>query len=323
MHKNTPASVIPTSGAHQPAQSSQTTDISRPPAKTRVRPRVGPAVGGLARVHKPGCEATDPLDCECPIEIHQSLKGKSVTRSARTSDWLEAQRQLREMVTQSAEDAGKETAWVQRGLAKSLARLGAETVKIPRTAARASQRIFAKLLTRVDPDARWGSGFEGTVVKPGDQLPLTALWPTPEHPRIPVLLECAGAAHPRKGPGRQKDEDIYLLWRFDVERSEWREIARASSTSWDWAIDLRQIATRLLEESRGADAVVYPGLEQWIDRMRAALGAELKQLAPPDRFRAVAATHDLAHFAYQQFVLGTIISGDRAQTFVELAPTDV
>jgi hypothetical protein len=56
--------------------------------------------------------------------------------------------------------------------------------------------------------------------------------------------------------------------------------------------------------------------------MRSALGAELKQLAPPDRVRALAAKRYELAFRHVQFVFGTINSGDRAQDFVELAPID-
>jgi hypothetical protein len=295
-------------------------------AKKRDRARFGPIVGGLGRRHKAGCAATEPVNgCACPIVVSASIKGRGIKKSLGTTDWLEGQRLLRDMIDEAAAHAAADTAWVQRGLARSLVShgAGAETVKIPRTSARASQRIFAKLLTRVDPDGEAGFGFEGTVVKPGDMLPLSALWPTPAHPKIPILLECAGAVNPKSGHGRQDQENRYILWRFHEGRHEFQEIARSASSSWTWAMDLRPIAIRALEESRGKDVAVYVGLDQFIARMGAALDQEIKQVAPPERKRAMAALHDQWHFRYVSYVLGTLKSADTAaQAFVELAPAD-
>jgi hypothetical protein len=255
--------------------------------------------------------------------LKTKIKSRKIEKALGTADWLEAQRQLREMVTQAAEHVAKHNAWVQRGLAKTLSRVApGTTVKIPRTSARVSQGIFAKLLTRVDPDAQSGFGFEGTVLRPGDELPLQALWPTPEHPKIPILLECAGAVSPKRGHGRRDQEDRYILWRFLAGRHEWQEIGRSSSTSWTWAIDLRPLAIRALEESRGKEVVVFVGLEQALARSRAAMDQELKQLAPPDRVRYLAGLHDEAAFRYVSFVFGTVTPGDRAGDVLELAPVD-
>jgi hypothetical protein len=167
-----------------------------------------------------------------------------------------------------------------------------EMVRIPCTSSRASQRIFAKLLTRVDPDAQNGFGFEGTLLRPGSMVPLEALWPTPAHPKVPVVLECAGVANPQTGHRRRQQGDTYILWRFDPAAKTWSELARSASESWTWAMDLRAIAVRALEESRGKHVEVYSGLSDVLMRLRQILDREILSLPPPDRARAVAVLHD-------------------------------
>jgi hypothetical protein len=167
-----------------------------------------------------------------------------------------------------------------------------ERVRIPCTSSRASQRVFAKLLTRVDPDAQNGFGFEGTILRPGSMVPLEALWPTPAHPEIPIVLECAGNPNPERGHRRRNQTDTYVLWRFDPVSKTWSELARSASESWTWALDLRAIAIRALEESRGKQIEVFHGLNEVLLRMRQALDHEMQLLPPPDRARAVAVLHD-------------------------------
>jgi hypothetical protein len=167
-----------------------------------------------------------------------------------------------------------------------------ELIRFPCSSTRASQRFFAKLLTWVDPDAQTGFGFEGTIVRPGAIVPIERLWPTPAHPEIPIMLECAGNPRPERGHRRHGQADTYILWRFDPERKEWEEIARSTAESWTWASDLRQVAIRALEESRGKQLQVFHGLKDVLARMRHALDSEIQSLPAPDRVRAVAVLHD-------------------------------
>ncbi len=165
-------------------------------------------------------------------------------------------------------------------------------VRIPCSSTRRSQQIFAKLLTWVDPGAQNGFGFEGTPIRPGAMVPWDALWPTPEHPRIPVMLECAGHPKPFSGHRRHGQPDTYLLWRFDPERCEWSEIARSASERWTWALDLRAVAVRVIEESHGKEVQVFTGFEEVLLRVRRVLDIEISRLPPPHRARAVACLHD-------------------------------
>jgi hypothetical protein len=194
------------------------------------------------------------------------------------------------------------------------------TIRLPRTSGRDRSRTFAKLLARVDPEAQCGTGFEGTIMRPGTMVPREKLWPTPAHPKIPIMLECAGPSNPQTGHRSRKA--VYILWRFDPLVDTWSEIARSTSESWTWATDLRPIAIRLLEESRGNDVAVYVSLEQAIARACAALDQELKQLGPQDRVRFAGAMHDevaMRRSGHIEFVLGTITSADPDGDLVELA----
>jgi hypothetical protein len=165
-------------------------------------------------------------------------------------------------------------------------------IRIPCSSTRRSQQIFAKLLTRVDPEAETGFGFEGTPIKPGQLVEWEELWPTPEHPRIPVVLECAGHPKPLNGHRRAQQPNTYVLWRFDLDREEWDAIARSESESWTWALDLRSVAARAIEESRGKEVQVFHGIEEVVLRVRRLLDTEIGQLPPSYRAKAFAVLHD-------------------------------
>jgi hypothetical protein len=163
-------------------------------------------------------------------------------------------------------------------------------VRFPCSSRRECQHLYGKLLTRVDPQAVNGFGFEGSLVRPGKNVPWSALWPTPAHPKIPIYLEYAGSH--KAGWGKRKEPDQYILWRFDPGTSTWQELARSSSLNWTWAVDLRPIAIRALEESFGSALVVYGDFEQVVTRLDHLLTFELGKLPESERGRAVGFLHD-------------------------------
>jgi hypothetical protein len=169
-----------------------------------------------------------------------------------------------------------------------------ELVLIPCSSKRNSSLAFAKLLSRVSPDAENGFGFEGTLLRPGHRVPWTELWPTPDHPKIPILLECAGAASGKAASGwrRHGQEDLYILWRFDPVDKKWRELGRSVSDSWTWAIDLRPLAIRAIEESKGTAVEVFADFMLVIQRLQRLLDLELDKLPHKERGRAIAVLHD-------------------------------
>lgn len=163
-------------------------------------------------------------------------------------------------------------------------------IRIPCSSRRQCQNTYGKLLTRVDPQADSGFGFEGTIIRPGKDIPWSGLWPTPAHPRIPILLECAGSM--KAGYGHRREPDVYVLWRFDPSLKRWGEIARSSSGTGAWAWDLRAPAIRALEESSGSAIAVFGDFDTVVARLDHLLTHELGKLPSSERGRAVGFLHD-------------------------------
>jgi hypothetical protein len=165
-------------------------------------------------------------------------------------------------------------------------------IRIPSSTSRRGQPTFAKLLTRVDPSADNGFGFDGTFIRPGKLVPMATLWPTPEHPAAPLLLEYAGAIHPRRTHRRRGDEDLYVLWRFDPEARVWSEIVRTTARCWEWALVLRPVALRLLEEARAPDLEIVRDVESVVSHFSSLLDRVTDRLPSADRGRFLAELHD-------------------------------
>ncbi len=167
------------------------------------------------------------------------------------------------------------------------------SVRIPRSSSRNVKGTFAKLLVRVQADASTGFGWEGTPVRPGSLIEWSELWPTPQHPRVPVLLECAGSVDPRDGAANKRSWPcLFVLWKFDLDQKDWIELARSASLTWTWAIDLRPIAMRAIEESQGAAVEVYGDFAVVVNRLHHLIDFELGKLPLLERARAVGALHD-------------------------------
>ena len=139
-------------------------------------------------------------------------------------------------------------------------------VKLPRTASDRAACTHIKLLERVAEFAPHALGFEGKILRPGSMIEISSL-PCPA-----VLLECAGMIGPRK-----KRECLWLIWTFDFERSEWREIARAASASWEWALALRPVA---IYELRGRREPPHPHIPEITQRIVAKIDEELEAIGP-------------------------------------------
>lgn len=169
-------------------------------------------------------------------------------------------------------------------------------IQLPRGSGSDRRDAYVKLLSRVDPAAWNGFGFEGRFFKCGAWVKESELRPTADYPAIPVLLECSvGAAQGE--PGHRRRPHLYVLWRWTPAAHEWRELGRAASLSWDWALDLRPLALRALEGARGvSEASAEPahvieiaaGITKFLDK-------RLDTLEPPERIKLLGILHD--HFA--------------------------
>ena len=107
-----------------------------------------------------------------------------------------------------------------------------DDVRLPRSARKRHAGDWIKVLSRVDPKAFDGFGFEGKVLRPGEAIPRVEL------PEPAILLEYAGSAGGR--------EYLWVLWRYDRERREFRDLAQVRATGYEWAVAIRPIAVREL-----------------------------------------------------------------------------
>lgn len=166
-------------------------------------------------------------------------------------------------------------------------------VRLPSSSAPRERDSFLKLLSYVDPEAEHGFGFEGVLLRPGSVVNPSELRPDNRWPETPIVLEYArGAAF--GPPGRRRREQIYILWRYDMETGAWRELGRSISESWEWALDLRPLAVRALKEARSRSGVIEitADLPAIAARIATFLDGELKPLEARDRARVVGVLHD-------------------------------
>jgi hypothetical protein len=162
-------------------------------------------------------------------------------------------------------------------------------VKIPCSGKRGGAH-FSKVLYRVRSNASSGFDFEGHFVRTGSTVEFASLRPTIDYPENPVLLECAGVTKPvrmNRPTEGQRSEVLYILWRFDPGSGEFLEIARAQSSSRDWAVDLAAPARRALEAG-----IEPPNLAEVQKRIRSYLALELERVSREDRARVAGVLHD-------------------------------
>jgi hypothetical protein len=133
-------------------------------------------------------------------------------------------------------------------------------VRLPCSSPRNIREKFLKLLSHVEPDADHGFGFEGKFFRPGSMVTDAELRPSLAFPLVPIALEYFRG--PAYGiPGHRRSDYIYILWRYELELDVWRELGRASSFAWEWAVELRPLAVRALKEARGGGLEV---MQCWI-----------------------------------------------------------
>jgi hypothetical protein len=166
------------------------------------------------------------------------------------------------------------------------------SIRLPCSSGRA-RHAYLKLLARVDPDAQNGFGFEGSLLRPGAWATSAELRPSAEYPEIPVLLEYSSvAAHGI--PGRRRADSLYVLWRWEPRTHQWRELGRAVSVAWEWAVELRPLALRALAEARGSSNIIEipPDFAAIASEIAGFLDERLRILPARDRARLLAVLHD-------------------------------
>ena len=166
-------------------------------------------------------------------------------------------------------------------------------IRLPLSRKYRSSVCFLKLLKWVRTPASSGFDFEGVFLTPGAIVAGKELRPSVDYPETPTLLECAGIIHPvrmRDPHGEKRSEYLYVLWQLDRGGS-WKELARALSTSWDWALDLGNMAARAIE-----DHLEAPDLEKVEKRIAAYLNFELQRVSKDDQEKMLSVIHDQLAF---------------------------
>jgi hypothetical protein len=162
-------------------------------------------------------------------------------------------------------------------------------VRIPQSRLSRRDMDYARLLVRIYPRRTMANAFDGVLLKPGSLIDEAALWPTPEYPETPILLEYAGNDH--TGRGHRRSNDIYLLWRYERDRKCWVELVRTTSQGAEWIEHLKPIAILELRRDSLPDAFSAAGVSAAV---LAALDRQLELLDPLERHLAMA-------FVYQEF----------------------
>lgn len=165
-------------------------------------------------------------------------------------------------------------------------------IRIPRTAARRSERTYALLVLRkARPKAL--RIFKGRLFRTGAYVEESELWPTPHYPRAPLLVEYAGRtgrdANGRRAAGHNRSRDLYVLWRFDAARREWDEVARVETEGPEWFEYFAPIVAREIippDVDHVAEARAATG------RLAALIDGELDELADEGRDRALGFLYD-------------------------------
>ncbi len=128
------------------------------------------------------------------------------------------------------------------------------------------------------------------LIKTGATIEESALWPTPDYPAVPLLLEYAG--NDRTGRGHNRSNDIYLLWRYERESGRWVALLKCTGQGTDWIAPVKQRA--LAELARTAPPLSCTHASDVCVRVLAALDHELELLDTVNR-------HLVMSFVYQEF----------------------
>lgn len=153
-------------------------------------------------------------------------------------------------------------------------------MNLPHTSERRQDRGFLRLLTFADPHAPPGLQFDGQLLTPGAAFDPAAL------PRPGVLLECAGSVRIAPERSRYSFAALWILWHYDFELAEWKEIVRATSRDSSWTLDFAPIAYRYLH---AMPAPVEERAAPVAARIRELVAAELVRVHRDARCHVLAA----------------------------------
>ncbi len=162
-----------------------------------------------------------------------------------------------------------------------------EDCRIPKTATRRGAISYAKLLTRVDPQAHDGYGFEGKLLRPGQLISGI------DYSKPLIVLECTdieGVHDPasRHYRNRRKWDKLYILWRYERDSKCWIEIVR-TQCQHEWVEVLREPARIALGR---VSWQIVPSVAEKISRIREFLELELRDLEDSQARQVLGELHD-------------------------------
>lgn len=155
-------------------------------------------------------------------------------------------------------------------------------VRIPHSAPTRSEKTYAQLIRRVSPDPRLAI-LEGAWFKTGAAVDAAELWPSPDYPLVPLLLEYAGTD--RSGRGHNRSRDLHILWRYDATAGEFTELARVLSRGAEW---FEHLAPIVRAEIRRAPVNNEERAGYAVTRVMEVLDGELCELESAGRTAALA-----------------------------------
>jgi hypothetical protein len=163
-------------------------------------------------------------------------------------------------------------------------------VRLPLTATRRSQVTYVKLLKRVDPRSRSPFTWQGRFFRPGTWIEETELWPDGTFPRIPLLVEQAGAEKPARGWLRHKCDETVVLWRYQRDPGTFVEVGRVAAPGGLWPLLLEPLVRSAFEQDGGGHGPEDLALIR--ERISRFLHAELDRVTDADRGRVLTLVHD-------------------------------
>jgi hypothetical protein len=147
-------------------------------------------------------------------------------------------------------------------------------VRIPHSCKR-REPTYATLIRRVRPCGTIASTFEGDYLRTGREVDDAGF------PPVVLLHEHAGSAI--AGRGHRRSTQLHILWRWDRERREWRELMRVQAIGSEWVEAMKHAALRELrdpnlsgvDQARAAAVRIFVLIDDEISLLERDAGREL------------------------------------------------
>jgi hypothetical protein len=157
-------------------------------------------------------------------------------------------------------------------------------IRLPRSASRRNALEGAQLIRRIVRGRRGAFRIDGWWLKPGKVVSEQSLWPGPDWPSVPHLLEIFPSVSSVGGHGGSRIDVV--LWRWIKAQHEWRDVcALRGQDSAAWMNELEPILARSLERARAH--IAPPDMRAVAKRIVDTLDQELRELGGPDEREAL------------------------------------